>query len=179
MCFLQLVAYDVGALCSLLKAKAKSQVTVLAACLLMKALQDQRHWPEQVAWTFVEDAAGERLWVDLDEARPLVENITASFGTKQPNKLILPSEITGLGRSESPGSDDEAATSKNEAADEKMETGQVSKRYREEVLEAIVIETVREHLSRRQQPDAVGRNLLKLMASTSGFLEVRKRNSSI
>jgi len=169
--FLKIAADEVNALSSLLRVKTKVPVAALVVCLLMKGLQEQRQWPESVAWAFVEDAAGERTWVDLDEARPLVENITASFCTKQPNKLLLPSEIS-LGRSESPGSDDEAASGRKEVAGEKMDTGPISKRFREEVIEAIVMETVREHLSRRQQPDAVGRNLLKLMAATSGLPEV-------
>ncbi|XP_059480068.1 integrator complex subunit 1 [Neocloeon triangulifer] len=168
----QLLTAESGALCSFLRSKIKSQAVTLAATLLMKGLQDLSIWPEALARAYVEDAAGEHLWVDLDEAKPLVDNIVASFGTKQLQKLVIPSEI-GFGRSESPGSDDEAASARKEAAMEGMDTGPVLKRYKEEVLEGIVMATVQEHLGRRQPQDSVGRNLLKLMATASGLLEVR------
>lgn len=41
---------------------------------------------------YVEDAVGDRIWIDNPFCKPFVDNIKTAFGTKQPPKLLLATE---------------------------------------------------------------------------------------
>jgi len=83
----------VEAFCSLLKrdvkesykSKGNALVSVLAANVLMAAFQHERSWPELFVKVFIEDATGERVWVDHPGCKGFVDNILTAFGTKLPS----------------------------------------------------------------------------------------------
>ena len=55
---------------------------VLAANVLAAAYREVRSWPEVFVRVYVEDATGERLWVDHLDCKGFVDNIVTAFGTK-------------------------------------------------------------------------------------------------
>lgn len=44
---------------------------------------------------YMEDALGDRIWVDHEECRPFVENIVTAFNTRIPPKALLTPELSG------------------------------------------------------------------------------------
>ena len=82
----------IDAFCSLLKrdvkeaykSKGNALVSVLAANLLMSALRHERQWPDLLVKVYIEDAVGERVWVDHPDCKGFVENICTAFETKMP-----------------------------------------------------------------------------------------------
>ena len=82
----------IDAFCSLLKrdvkeaykSKGNALVSVLAANLLMSALRHERQWPDLLVKVYIEDAVGERIWVDHPDCKGFVENICTAFETKMP-----------------------------------------------------------------------------------------------
>ena len=59
-------------------------VSVLAANVLMAAFGKERNWPEVFVRVFIEDAMGERVWVDHPDCKGFVDNIITAFNTKMP-----------------------------------------------------------------------------------------------
>ena len=55
---------------------------MLAANVLAAAYREERGWPEVFVRVYVEDATGERLWVDHLDCKGFVDNIVTAFGTK-------------------------------------------------------------------------------------------------
>ena len=49
----------------------------------MFAFQDEDDWPESFVKVYVEDALGDRIWVDSEQCQPFVNNILTAFGTKK------------------------------------------------------------------------------------------------
>ena len=60
-------------------------VAVMACSILMHAFQDDDEWPEAFVRVYVEDALGDRIWVDNEHCRGFVDNILTAFGTKVPS----------------------------------------------------------------------------------------------
>ena len=81
------------AFCSLLKrdvkesykSKGNALVSVLAANVLMAAFQKERNWPEIFIRVYIDDAMGERVWVDHPDCKGFADNIVTAFNTKQPS----------------------------------------------------------------------------------------------
>lgn len=123
---------------------------------------------------YVEDAMSERVWVDQAECKGFVNNIITAFNTKVPsgniNLLVPELGPLGIARSESPVTisieDDEDGTSSSAADVPTLP------RYLKsmESIEQIVMDT---QINRRQTPESVTRNYLKLLSSASGLQEIR------
>ena len=61
--------------------KKQSPITLIfIANLILELLSKSQDWPEVVAHYYIEDAIGERLWVDLPSCRKFVLNILTGFG---------------------------------------------------------------------------------------------------
>ena len=60
--------------------------SVLAANLLMASYRNVPSWPEIFVRVYVDDAMGERLWVDHPECKALVDNIVTAFETRLPSQ---------------------------------------------------------------------------------------------
>ena len=117
----------------------------------------------------------ERVWVDQVECKAFVNNIITAFNTKAPSEninLIVP-ELgpLGIARSESP------VTVAIENEDENSSSACSSDvpaipRYLNisESIEQIVMDT---QATRRQTPESVTRNYLKLLSSAAGLPEIR------
>ena len=63
-----------------------SLVSVLAANILMTAYRNKTRWPDLFVRVYIEDAIGERVWVDHPESKPFVDNICTAFDTKIPTQ---------------------------------------------------------------------------------------------
>ena len=61
----------------------------------MAAFQKERNWPEIFVRVFIEDAMGERVWVEHPDCKGFVENIITAFGTKMPPAHGLFAKPTG------------------------------------------------------------------------------------
>jgi hypothetical protein len=57
-------------------------VSVLSANLLLSAFQNEKTWPELLVRVYIEDAIGERVWVDHPDCKSFVDNILTAFNTK-------------------------------------------------------------------------------------------------
>lgn len=155
------------------KSKGNPTVQVLAANLLARGYHDSKHWPTSFVKLYIEDAMGERIWVDQAECKGFVNNILTGFGTKLPpkNLSLLLTELgpIGVGRSDSP---------LTITAEEDEDPGGSSldilvfPRFTkcQESVEQIILD-MQNH--RRQPPESVTRNYLKLLTSTAGMIEVR------
>jgi len=108
---------------------------------------------------------GERLWVDHEECRFLIENIKVSFNTR-------PSPFISL--------DFLDTTSTTETALFSPDAHDVSvvPRYgaNQSVIENIILDIAKEYLVRRQSTEGISRNLLKLLSVAVGILEVSYYN---
>ena len=59
-------------------------VSVLAANVLMTGYHNITSWPDIFVRIYIEDAMGERIWVDHPESKYFVENVCTAFETKLP-----------------------------------------------------------------------------------------------
>lgn len=57
----------------------------MACNILMYAFQEDDQWPEAFVRVYVEDALGDRIWVDNEHCRSFIDNILTAFGTKMPS----------------------------------------------------------------------------------------------
>ncbi|KAG7214008.1 hypothetical protein KM043_001378 [Ampulex compressa] len=161
------------------KSKGNPLVPVLAANLLMKGFHDKKNWPEIFVKLYIEDALGERVWVDHDECKGFVDNILTGFNTRQPPKSVLQPELSVLTQRDchSPLTmdDDDPGTSTTQFSGDKEKIEfPVGPRYAHcmDSIEFIVLEAIKEQLNRRQ-PESITRNFLKLLSSACGFVEIR------
>ncbi|XP_038064280.1 integrator complex subunit 1-like [Patiria miniata] len=171
------------------KSKGNPLVSVLACNLLMHAYLYEDNWPIAFVKVFLEDAMGERVWVDHPSCREFCSNIQTAFGTKMPPRhLMLPidqlrhSTSTPDLQSGSPLRDDSDLSSESAAnqtsedmdltADVQAEG--VTARYSllKDSIETYVVDFVRDQLTRRQGMDTP-RNLLRVLTAACGFPEVR------
>lgn len=170
----------VSALCSVLRKesspsshsyKTKSVgLCVLAACILYKAFADMKRWPESFVKLYVEDALGERVWVDNEDCKGFVDNILCGINTKQspnlePDMPPRPEPFAGV--------DEDALPTPSRSKDNP--DFPVFSRYSSnmETVEASILEIVKEHLNRRQSVENISRNFLKFLASACGLVEIR------
>uniref|UniRef100_A0A1B6EU77 Uncharacterized protein n=1 Tax=Cuerna arida TaxID=1464854 RepID=A0A1B6EU77_9HEMI len=171
--------YIMSALCSVLRRdpsytfKSKNALLpVLATNMLMRAYQDSKRWPQIFVKLYIEDSLGERLWVDQEYCKSFVDNILTAFSTK-PAPVMEPEGRPEL--AEDPDNITLLAGPASLLAKEYNEYIPVFNRFsmNQEAVEATVLEIVRENLNRRQAPDNITRNFLKLLASAAGLVEVR------
>ncbi|KAL1458544.1 hypothetical protein WDU94_008682 [Cyamophila willieti] len=153
-------------LCSLLKKDAyknkNASSTILAANLLFEAYKDSRRWPDMFVKLYLDDAANERVWVDHELCHGFVENILTCVNTKPlTNVETLEDNIVDAVAS---------ATFRKTPPNFNVFTRYS---YIQEQIETLVLETVKEHLNRRQALDTVTKNFLKLLTSTCGIAEIR------
>ncbi|XP_040574316.1 integrator complex subunit 1 [Lepeophtheirus salmonis] len=161
------------------KSKGNPLVPVLAANVLMAAYASERHWPDIFVRVYIEDALGERVWVDHPDCKSFVDNVLTAFNTK-PRDNNCPSPPIGGSASGSgsatPTRTDEDSLQSIEQFNTLEDYGaEVSKRYErnQELIEQIVMEIVREQLNRRSQGENVTKNFLKFLTNACGLIEVR------
>lgn len=186
----------IAALCSLLrregsagssgfKGRTNGQVQVLACNLLYAVFREETEWPEVFVSVYLEDASGDRLWVDSEDCRVFVDNILTAFGTRSPPKNLLQPDITLSGRTVecpsppvtgSSAMDDtsvEASVTSNQSGSEAETVKQRFLRQKPRIRE-MTFEYVKELIgSRRQTVETVSRNILRLLAVVCGVPEVR------
>ena len=149
-----------------------------------------KHWPEQFLKVYIDDAMGERLWVDQPECRQFVENILTAFNTILPPSikngeegggLACPSPPTGSssGSRTPTRTDEEVQVIDLPINREPVEELGVMPRYSamQDVVEQITLGVVREQLNRRtqgQQSENITRNFIRLLTFASGLPEIRK-----
>lgn len=177
------------------KGRSNQQAHIIASNLLVRAYHDKKNWPEIFVRLYIDDASGERLWVDNPDCAPFVENICTAFGTRIPPKSMLqPDFISSSSASTSQqgiggGTTTSTAviTIDDDSNDNSMHSNTesfrseilfdcpVQERYTNSmhIIEKYVIDTVKEQFNRRQQQDCSTRNFLKFLSSTCGIAEVR------
>ncbi|KAK9886100.1 hypothetical protein WA026_014889 [Henosepilachna vigintioctopunctata] len=160
--------------------KSNSYIHILLINLLMHAYSDVGHWPELFVKLFVEDAVGDRIWIDNPYCKPFVDNIITAFNTKLPPKSLLLSETwtTGIRDTSSPltinSIDDEEAFSEHRALVDTWNTKVYSRfSQTQENVEQIVLEAIKEQLNRRQQPEAITKNFVRFLSVACGLVEIR------
>ncbi|CAG0882989.1 unnamed protein product [Darwinula stevensoni] len=178
----------INAFCSLLrreqalgfKTKGNPQVSILAANVLMAAFQDENIWPEVFIRAFIDDSLGERLWVDHEQCKGFVSNIMTAFKTKMPPSVLLTD--LGLGRSDCPSPNnvaielDETDINGGDLSNGKEKQNiLILPRYiaSNDAVEQMVVDLIRDQLTRRQPVDTITRNFLRLLTATCGLPEVR------
>eukprot|EP00092_Neocalanus_flemingeri_P015764 GFUD01017066.1.p1 GENE.GFUD01017066.1~~GFUD01017066.1.p1 ORF type:complete len:2079 (+),score=577.03 GFUD01017066.1:73-6309(+) len=186
------------ALCSLLKrdvresfkSKGNCLVSVLSANVLYTAYQDICPWPEQFLRVYIEDAMGERLWVDQVECKLFTDNILTAFNTILPptvkggeegGGLVCPSPPTGSssGSRTPTRADDEVQIIELPINKEPVEESGVVQRYSQmmDYVEQLVVNIVKEQLTRRSQGQGVEnitRNFIRFLTFACGLGEVRQ-----
>lgn len=169
------------------KARNNPSTHILAANLLARGYHNKSQWPESFVRHYIEDAVNDRVWIDYEECSALVDNICTAFGTKTPPKSMLQPDMNTVGGGSGPipsmtpremtdddSGDANAAASTSEAS-ENVILCQVQPRYEhiKDIVERMVIDTVREQFNRRQAPDCLTRNFLRFLSSASGISDIR------
>jgi hypothetical protein len=54
-------------------------IPLLGSSILYRVFYDQDDWPYEIVKAYLNDAFGDRIWVDHEKAKPLVLNLLASF----------------------------------------------------------------------------------------------------
>ena len=184
------------ALCSLLKrdvresfkSKGNSLVSVLAANVLYTAYQDITPWPDQFLKVYIEDAMGERLWVDQAECKLFTENILTAFNTILP-PAIRAGEEAGGPACPSPPTGSSSGSRTPTRPDEEVqiidlpinrepvveESGVVT-RYNQAEIEYLVTAIVKEQINRRsqgQQSENITKNFIRFLTFACGLVDIR------
>ena len=183
------------ALCSLLKrdvresfkSKGNSLVSVLAANVLYTAYQDIAPWPDQFLKVYIEDAMGERLWVDHPECKLFTDNILTAFNTVLPQGIRSGEESGGLACPSPPtgsSSGSRTPTRPDEEVQiidlpinrEPVEESGVVPRYNQAEIEAMVTTIVKEQINRRsqgQQSENITKNFIRFLTFACGLVDIR------
>lgn len=149
--------------------------------ILLYAFADVANWPETFLRMYAEDAVGDRIWIDNIYCKPFVDNITAAFNTKQPPRSMLQPESWVLPSGRDTGSpltitsnDDDEATAEHRQMVESWNI-KVFNRYTHipQEIEHLILEVIQEQITRRQQPEAITKNFVRLLSTTSGMVEIR------
>lgn len=81
--------------CASFKVKNNITLPILATNILMASHSNETHWPDTFLRIYIEDAIGERVWVDHEDCRLFAANIMTAFNTELPPKVnILPEAPT-------------------------------------------------------------------------------------
>ncbi|XP_065065814.1 integrator complex subunit 1-like [Rhopilema esculentum] len=169
---------------SAVKPKPNPLLTSMACNILTSAYQNEDPWPQSFIKVFVEDALGDRSWVDNEHCKGFVDNILASFGTVLPSKPASNDQpkkeahAMGIGSVIMPRPSDEEKILEEfgitVTADEPFS---VMPRYSSPTMETAVQyyiqDVVKEQLNKRQMIDGVSRNMLRFLTSVCGYPEVR------
>ena len=183
------------AFCSLLKrdvresfkSKGNSLVSVLAANVLYTAYQDISPWPDQFLKVYIEDAMGERLWVDQPECKLFTDNILTAFNTILPQGIRSGEEAGGLACPSPPtgsSSGSRTPTRPDEEVQiidlpinrEPVEESGVVARYNQAEIEAMVTTIVKEQINRRsqgQQSENITKNFIRFLTFACGLVDIR------
>ena len=142
-------------------------------------------WPDQFLKVYIDDAMGERLWVDQPECRMFTDNILTAFNTILPPSircggeegggLACPSPPTGSssGSRTPTRTDEEIQVIDLPINREPVEDSGVLPRYSalQEVVEQFTVSVVKEQLNRRtqgQQGENITRNFIRLLTFACG-----------
>ncbi|KAF5307904.1 hypothetical protein FQR65_LT06471 [Abscondita terminalis] len=160
--------------------KGNIYTQILLINVMVHAFGDVLQWPEAFVKLYVEDALGDRTWIDNPYCKPFVDNIITAFNTKQPPKVLFTSETwLSTGRDTSSPltvnslEDDEAFNDHKILVDSwKVK---VFSRYSQlqEMVEKISLEAIQEQIARRQQPEAVTKNFVRFLSTACGLVEIR------
>ncbi|KAJ8920096.1 hypothetical protein NQ315_011751 [Exocentrus adspersus] len=160
--------------------KNNPQIHQLFLNLLSHAYSEITNWPEMFVKLYVEDAVGDRVFVDSPLCKPFVENIITAFNTKIPPSSLLKSEmvLSTTRDTSSPltiNSIDEDEVLSEQRAIVESWTPKIYPRYTQsqEKVEQIVLEAIKEQLARRQQPETITKNFVKFLSIACGLGEIR------
>ncbi|CAG9768098.1 unnamed protein product [Ceutorhynchus assimilis] len=160
--------------------KSNSHVHQILLNLICHAFNDKDDWPEIFVKLYVEDATGDRVIIDSPFAKPFVDNVTAAFHTKVPPSSLLKSETSSSAARDTSSpltinildDDDGAAEQKQVVENWQIKT---TSRYihTQQKVEQIVLEAIKEILARRQQPENISKNFVRLLSTACGLNEMR------
>ncbi|XP_057655707.1 integrator complex subunit 1 [Diorhabda carinulata] len=160
--------------------RCNPQVHQLFLNLLAHAYSDISNWPEVFVKLYVEDAVGDRVFVDAPFCKPFVDNIITAFNTKMPSSSLLKSETwTSATRDTSSPLTINSIDEDEVFSEQKITVDswpiKVYPRFTQsqEKVEQIVLEAIKEQLARRQQPEAITKNFVRFLSTACGLVEIR------
>ncbi|XP_050499679.1 integrator complex subunit 1 [Diabrotica virgifera virgifera] len=160
--------------------RGNPQVDHMFLTFLSRAYAEFDNWPEIFVRLYVEDAVGDRVFVDSPLAKPFVDNIITAFNTKMPPSSLLKSETwTSASRDTSSpltiNSIDEDDVFTEQRAVVESWPYKVYPRFTQaqEKVEQIVLEAIKEQLARRQQPETITKNFVRFLSTACGLVEIR------
>ncbi|CAG7822634.1 unnamed protein product [Allacma fusca] len=148
-------------------------------CILTAAYGNVQSWPTEFFQMWVEDACGDRLWVDKPQCKPFVDNVVNSFETVLPSLALLQPLVDPApptpGNS-SPlrlGGENEVAMM--EEILQEFDASSIPILNRSggsmQLMENIVLEHARDVIQKKT-PD-IPKNVLKALSSACGLVGVR------
>lgn len=165
------------------KPKPNTLLCIMTCNILLHVFQNEETWPQSFMKVYVEDALGDRSWVDNDYNKDFVANITKVFGTVLPVKQTnLPvtktlDASTGLLNVSLGKSSEEKILKEAGISLEASEPPGIHNRYTlnkdESAIHTYINEVVKEQLNKRQMIDSVSRNILRFLTAVCGYVEVR------
>ncbi|KAF7268865.1 hypothetical protein GWI33_018061 [Rhynchophorus ferrugineus] len=160
--------------------KMNSHVHQLFLNVLCFAFADKENWPEAFLKIYVEDAVADRVIIDSPFAKPFVDNVITAFHTKIPPSSLLKSETwTSAARDTSSpltintGDDDDVVNEHKIIVDGWCTKIVPRYIYSQQKVEQIVLEAIKELLSRRQQPENISKNFVRFLSTACGLNEIR------
>uniref|UniRef100_H2XNV6 Uncharacterized protein n=1 Tax=Ciona intestinalis TaxID=7719 RepID=H2XNV6_CIOIN len=164
------------------KSKHNNIVAIIASSILMEVLDQEENWPLLIVRVFLDDSLGERIWVDHVHCQQFVHTIVAAYGTK-PNPTLegdvemkeFPKEPPVLSLSEEILKLQVFIMSYKLTFSNHFMFLFINLRFEDKVdsIHQITIELLRDRLTRRQAPNAVGKTLIRTLTSVCGLQEVR------
>ncbi|XP_066249303.1 integrator complex subunit 1 [Euwallacea similis] len=148
--------------------------------LICHTFADKDDWPEAFIKMYVEDAIGDRIIIDSPFAKPFIDNVTTAFHTKTPPSSLLKLETwTSAARDTSSpltinSLDEDDSANEQKALVENWHIKTVPRyTHAQEKVEQIVLEAIKELLARRQQPETISKNFVRLLSTACGLNEIR------
>jgi len=167
------------------KPKPNTLLCIMSCNILLHAFQGEDTWPQSLIKAYVEDALGDRSWVDNENNKTFVQNIIAAFGTilvKKPSQSVGQRTSVVTSTMEQSSSNLVVGGSEQEREGESIvletsETSDVFNRYAlkndSSAIQSFIHEVVKEQLNKRQMIDSISRNLLRFLTTVCGYSEVR------
>ncbi|XP_065665824.1 integrator complex subunit 1 isoform X2 [Hydra vulgaris] len=145
------------------KTKPNILLCVMACNILFHAFSNETSWPQSFLKVYVEDALGDRSWVDNENNNDFVSNITSVFGTQPLPKQAKTEEERLLAE----------AGIFLELSDSANAVNRYPTQKDEQAIFSYINDVVKEQVNKRQVVDSVSRNLLRFLVTVCGYADVR------
>eukprot|EP01103_Thecamoeba_quadrilineata_P004502 TRINITY_DN1423_c0_g1_i4.p1 TRINITY_DN1423_c0_g1~~TRINITY_DN1423_c0_g1_i4.p1 ORF type:complete len:1180 (-),score=244.91 TRINITY_DN1423_c0_g1_i4:530-4069(-) len=158
--------------------KRSSVLPILACNIFSRAYNQIPNWPIEFVKMYIEDAFGDRVWVDDECTTSFVENICTAFSdlnpTDKPNSEKLERE-SDLSIEEMEDEIEEEVSGGSVQSEEPVVYNRYSDEKTRAEIKTFILDTIHAHLKHYSLPSHNDnpRNIIKFLIATSGYRRAR------